>query len=66
MSVEINGNNATAITTETLLEVKVASLAKTQTELEGQMALALIDSASIENATLPAVGNSGLNVNIKV
>ena len=66
MSIEVNGSNAVSMATETLLEVKTAKLAKSQTELEGQMALSLIASADVDNVSLPAVGNSGHNVNIKV
>jgi hypothetical protein len=54
------------MSTETILAVKSANLAKSQTELEGQMALALIDSASVDNVSLPAIGMTGQNVNIKV
>lgn len=66
MSIEVNGSNAVSMTTETLLEAKTAKLALSQTELEGQMAIDLIASASVDNASLPAVGNSGHNVSIKV
>mgnify|MGYP000418630733 CR=1 FL=1 len=66
MSIDVNGSNAVSLTTETLLEAKTANLAKSQTELEGQMALNLIASAAVDNVSLPTVGNSGLNVNIKV
>jgi hypothetical protein len=66
MSVELNANNSVPMSIETILAVKSANLAKSQTELEGQMALALIDSASVDNVSLPAVGITGQNVNIKV
>ncbi len=66
MSIEVNGSNAVSLTTETLLEAKTANLAKSQTELEGQMTLNLIASAAVDNVSLPTVGNSGHNVNIKV
>ncbi|MBA6391232.1 cytoplasmic protein [Colwellia sp. BRX10-3] len=51
---------------ETILALKSANLAKSQTELEGQQALALIASTSVDNVSLPAVGNTGQNINIKV
>jgi hypothetical protein len=53
------------MSTETILAVKSANLSKSQTELEGQMALALIESASVGNESLAVVGNIGQNINIK-
>ncbi|QFU21415.1 cytoplasmic protein [Shewanella eurypsychrophilus] len=44
--------------------VKVAQLAKEQQEVEGDIALQLIQAA--EPATSTPVGNSGHNINIKV
>lgn len=67
MSIEINSSSAAASTNvETALAVKSANLAKSQTELEGQMALDLIASAAVDSLSLPIVGNSGKNINIKV
>jgi len=66
MSVELNANKPIVMSTEAILAVKTASIAKTQTELEGQMALDLIASTSVDSASLPTVGNSGQNINIKV
>ncbi|ASP49332.1 hypothetical protein [Cognaticolwellia beringensis] len=66
MSVELNANNSVSMDVETILAVKSANLAKSQTELEGQQALALIASTSVDNVSLPAVGNTGQNINIKV
>jgi len=66
MSIEVSSSNAVALTTETLLEAKTANLAKSQAELEGQMALNLIASAAVDNVSVPAIGNSGHNVSIKV
>ena len=70
MSVELNVNNPVAMNTETLLAVQSAKITKSQTELEGQMALALIASVSVENKSLPAsnevIGNIGQNISIKV
>lgn len=66
MSIEVSSSNAVALTTETLLEAKTANLAKSQAELEGQMALNLIASAAVNNVSVPAIGNSGHNVSIKV
>ncbi|AWB57790.1 hypothetical protein [Colwellia sp. Arc7-D] len=65
MSVELNTNNTVPMSTETILAVKSANLSKSQTELEGQMALALIESASVGNEGLAVVGNIGQNINIK-
>lgn len=66
MSIELNGNNPVSVNTESLHAIKTANLSKSQTELQGQMALNLIASAAIDNVSLPAIGNSGQNVNIKV
>lgn len=45
--------------------VKVAQLAKEQQEVEGDIALQLIQAAEPAPASAP-VGNSGHNINIKV
>lgn len=66
MSLEINSNNPITQNTDTSVAVKTANLAKSQTELEGQMALDLIATAAITTPSLPATGNSGQNINIKV
>lgn len=66
MSIELNANNAVSTNTETAHAIKTANLAKSQTELEGEMALNLIASAAVDNMSLPVVGNSGQNINIKV
>ena len=64
MSLTMNNDNAvTEITTGHAL--KTANLAKNQQELEGQMAINLIESASIDGLAMP-IGNSGNNINIKV
>ncbi len=46
-------------------ELLTAKLAKGNQELEGKMALQLIQSAQVNNAPVPT-GNSGLQINIKV
>ena len=70
MSVELNANNPVAMNTETLLAVQSAKITKSQTELAGQMALALIASASVGDQSLPAssnvVGNIGQNISLKI
>ncbi len=63
MSITLNNDNAvTEINTGHAL--KTANLSKSQQELEGQMAINLIESANI-NAIAAPVGNSGHNINIK-
>ena len=68
MSLTIGNNDSMQNNTETAQGVLVAKKAQTQTEIEGQMALNLIESAtSALTQSLPApVGNSGNNINIKV
>jgi len=64
MSLTLNNDNAVSeITTGHAL--KTANLTKDQQELEGQMAINLIESASIDAVAQP-IGNSGQNINIKV
>tara|TARA_R110000868_G_scaffold113982_2_gene305780 strand:- start:48 stop:236 length:189 start_codon:yes stop_codon:yes gene_type:complete len=62
MSIELNANSAVSLNTDTAVGLKTANLVKSQKELEGQMALDLIATA----VSLPASGNSGQNINIKV
>tara|TARA_B110000881_G_C18379000_1_gene415104 strand:- start:105 stop:299 length:195 start_codon:yes stop_codon:yes gene_type:complete len=64
MSITLNNDNThTEINTGHAL--KTAALQKNQQELEGEMAIKLIDSANIDALSSP-VGNSGQNINIKV
>ena len=67
MSVDFNTSSAASTNIDTVLAVKTANMAKSQTEISGKMALDLIASAAtaINNVSLPTVGNSGHNVNIK-
>ncbi len=68
MSLAIGNTDSLQNNTETAHGVLVAKKAQSQTELEGQMALNLIESATgAITQSIPApVGNSGNNVNIKV
>lgn len=68
MSLTIGNNDSMQNNTETAKGVLVAKKAQTQTEIEGQMALNLIESAtSALTQSIPSpVGNSGNNINIKV
>jgi hypothetical protein len=68
MSLTIGNNDSMQNNTETAQGVLVAKKAQTQTEIEGQMALNLIESAtSALTQSIPSpVGNSGNNINIKV
>lgn len=68
MSIELNSNNSVAMSTETILAIKSANLTKSQTELEGQMALSLIASAVVSDQSLASnvTGNIGQNISIKV
>ncbi|MCL1080140.1 cytoplasmic protein [Parashewanella spongiae] len=56
-SVQPNVSNETANT-------KVLKMANDQQEMEGQMAMQLIEAASLDR--LQPVGNAGHNINIKV
>ncbi|GAA0818831.1 hypothetical protein KO495_04335 [Colwellia sp. D2M02] len=66
MSITIGGSASSVQTnTDTGFALKTANLAKKQQELEGQMAIQMIQSASIDNVA-PASGSVGSNINIKV
>ncbi|WP_206485736.1 cytoplasmic protein [Thalassotalea sp. G2M2-11] len=65
MSITIGSSSAVQTNTESAQAILTAKKAQTQQEIEGQMALKLIESANPETAAMPAVGNSGHNINIK-
>ena len=65
MSIALNSTSAAQTNTDTGVALKTAELAKSQQELEGQMALNLIQSAVVTNVPAP-IGNSGTQINIKV
>ena len=71
MSISISGSspalqgNMTNSVTEAKTEAKVASLAKTQQELEGHMVNTLLDSTG-QNAAAIATSGVGQSINIKV
>jgi hypothetical protein len=66
MSIMIGGPISSVQTNvDTGFALKTAHLAKNQQEMEGQMALQMIQAASVDSLALP-VGNIGNNVNIKV
>jgi len=60
-----NSTNLIQTNTQTAVAIKTASLVKNQQSLEGEMALALIQSANIDSLPVP-VGNVGTQINIKV
>ena len=67
MSLSLNNTEGVQTNITTGQALKTAGLSKNQQELEGEMALKLIASAAgIDSSTLPTVGNSGHNINIKV
>ena len=65
MSVSLGQNSSVAAQATSGAELLSAAVSKSQQELEGQMALQLIQSASPANLPAPT-GNSGFQVNIKV
>ena len=65
MSINISQNNSVAAPSSSGAELLTAALSKGQQEMEGKMALQLIQSANVNNVPAP-VGNSGFQVNIKV
>ena len=67
MSIDTN-NSISQQQTAMLLEVQTTKMANSQQELEGQMALSLIQSAmpTSSSATLPITASSGNLINISV
>jgi len=65
MSISMNTTNPIFSQTETAQGLKVIGAAKNQMELEGKMALQLIQSASVPQ-TQPSTTNLGSVVNISV
>ena len=64
MSIELN-HDRVGIEINTGIALKTAKLEKSQQELEGEMALKLIETANIDPLAVPS-GNRGQNINIKV
>ncbi|TYK66848.1 hypothetical protein [Colwellia echini] len=66
MSISIGQSSSVAAQSSASAEFLNAAVAKSQQELEGQMALQLIQSAGpVASATAPS-GNIGNHINIKV
>ncbi|PKI16166.1 hypothetical protein [Colwellia sp. 12G3] len=65
MSISLGQNNSVAAQPTSGAELLTAALSKSQQEIEGKMALQLIQSAKINSVPAPT-GNSGFQVNIKV
>lgn len=67
MSIDAS-NSLTQQQTAILLEVQTTRMANTQQELEGQMALSLIQSAmpTSDTTALPTTASSGNLINIRV
>lgn len=66
MSITIGSTEAAQTNTSTAHGIKTANLVKNQQELEGQMALKLIQSANVDNVALPTTASSVHTINIKV
>ncbi len=67
MSITIHSSSAVQSASGDALELAVAKKAQNQQELEGQMAVQLIEAAASSLESLPApTATSGNNVNIKV
>ena len=65
MAINLESNNSASSPPSSGAELLTAALAKSQQEIEGEMALQLIQSASVINVPAP-VGNIGTQINIKV
>jgi hypothetical protein len=65
MTLAINSSNPVQTNTDTAVAIKTAQKAQSQQEIEGEMAINLIETAALPQTPSP-VGNSGHNVNIKV
>lgn len=67
MSITTNTSSGISLQMETALAVKMAGVAKNNLELQGQMALSLIESASVPmQSSSNHSGSIGSNVNISV
>ncbi len=66
MSITIGSSDAIQSNTNTAHGILMAKKAQSQQEIEGDMALKLINSASVESVAMPPVGNIGHNINISV
>ena len=68
MTISLNNTDAVQTNTSTAQGVLTAKKAQSQQELEGQMALDLIQSAATIQASVPSQPNAnvGQNINIKV
>ena len=65
MSISLDQSSSVAANATSGTEFLSAAVSKSQQELEGQMALQLIQSASPSNLPAPT-DNSGFQINIKV
>lgn len=67
MSITMNTSSGIPLQMETALSVKMAGVAKNQLELEGQMALSLIESSSVPmQPSSMSSGSIGSHINITV
>lgn len=66
MSLTINGGATPSTTTEDALSIKAAQMAKNQQQLEGQMAVQLIQSATVEPVATPSTNAVGAFIDIHV
>ncbi|MCH2057125.1 MAG: hypothetical protein MK214_11095 [Thalassotalea sp.] len=64
MTLSVGSTGSIHVDSGNALEIKGAQMAKDQMELEGKMALDLIESANIQNVN-PPTATSGNNINIK-
>ena len=65
MSISVDQSSSVASKATSGAECLTAAVSKSQQELEGKMALQLIQSANPTNLPAPT-GNSGFQINIKV
>lgn len=66
MSITIGSSDTVPTNTDTAHGILTTKKAQSQQEIEGQMAIKLIESANVESAAMPTMGNSGHIINIKV
>ncbi|MEW6991658.1 cytoplasmic protein [Colwelliaceae bacterium 6441] len=66
MAITLNSPNSITTNIDTGHALLTAKKVQNQQELEGQMAVQLIQSAGLDSSALPTAGNSGHNINIKV
>jgi hypothetical protein len=66
MAITLHSANSNADVSADALSIKTAQIAKNQQKVEGQMAMRLIQSATVEAVATPSFSSAGSIINISV